>query len=177
MENRMEKAIKLVFIAHKGQMRRNANIEFSYHPISVGMMLQAYGCNEDIIITGLLHDLIEDTKYDYNYIKEHFTETIANNVLALSEDKTISDFKKRKETFINNLYNLNDDLIIVELFDKMHNLISDYELHQEIGSQIYNNNYDDIKWYYLEMLKLFKIKIKDQKLISRYLELVNHYFK
>jgi (p)ppGpp synthase/HD superfamily hydrolase len=179
MENKLERAIKLVFIAHKGQIRRNSNIDFSYHPITVGFMLKDYGCKEDIVITGFLHDLIEDTSYGYDYIKDNYSTTIADNILLLSEDMSIKDFRLRKEAFINKLKNISDELLLVELFDKTHNLLSDYELYQTNGKQVFTYRsvtYEDNKWYYNELLNLFNEKIEDKKILKRYKNLVEYYF-
>ena len=176
----LENAIKLVFKAHRGQVRRNDDIEFAYHPITVGMMLQAHGCKEEIVISGLLHDIIEDTTYDYEYLKENYGNRIADNVLMLSEDNSITNFKERKEAFLNKIKYASDDLILIELFDKLHNLESDYDTYQKVGMDMYKKStstYEDIKWFYLEMLKLFTSRIKDQELIRRYKKIIDYYFK
>jgi len=47
-------------------------------------MLKDIGCNEDVVVSGLLHDIIEDTEYNYEDIYERFGKTIADNVLFLS---------------------------------------------------------------------------------------------
>lgn len=176
----LENAIKLVFKAHRGQVRRNDDIEFAYHPIAVAMMLQANGCNEEIVITGLLHDIIEDTSYDYEYLKEHYGSRIADNVLMLSEDKSIKNFRERKEKFFNKIEYVSNDLILIELFDKIHNLESDYDTYQKEGMDMYqrsNSTYEDIKWFYLEFRNIFRERIKNKTLLRRYEELIKYYFK
>jgi len=175
-----ERAIKLVVKAFENKKRIKEDINLSVHSINVGYMLKDIGCNENIIISGFLHDIIEDTNYDYNYLKENFNKEIADNVLIVSEDMSITDWHKRKEVFINNLYNQNENIILIELADKLHNLIFDYDLWLVDGKDALatlNTSYEDNKWYYLEMRKLFNSKLDSNKLLDRYNEMCDLYFK
>lgn len=176
----IDNAIKLVFKAHRGQVRRNGDIEFAYHPIAVGMMLQANGYSEEVVITGLLHDIIEDTTYDYEYLKEHYGNRIADNVLMMSEDNSITNFKERKEAFLNKIKYASNEIIIAELCDKLHNLESDYETYQKEGMKMYERStstYEDIKWFYLELSKIFNERVKNEVLLKRYNDIIKYYFK
>lgn len=180
MENNIEKALKLVIKAHEGQKRRNDNIDFCYHPIAVAMNLQAYKMSEDIVIIGLLHDLIEDTEYDYDYIKNNFNTYIADSVLLLTEDNNIKDFKLRKQKFLDQIKSIDEKLLLVELFDKMHNLTSDYETYNQLGMKMYetsHSSYENIKWFYESMLNIFKENINDKKLVDEFEKIVKYYFK
>ena len=177
MNTKLEEAIKLVFIAHKNQRRRNINIEFSYHPITVGFMLKEYGCRDEVVIAGLLHDLIEDTDYDYKYIFNKFGKEVADMVITVTEDNTIEDYRERKTAFIENIKKANDEIILIEFFDKLHNLLSDYETFLEKNTyDLSSNKYEDVKWFYLSFLEIFEDRIKDQTLINRYKEIINLYF-
>jgi len=121
MYSNEEKAIKFVIKAFEGQKRIKEDIDMSFHSISVGFMLKSIGCSEEIVVSGFLHDIIEDTSYDYEYIKDNFGKKIADNVLILSEDITIKDFYKRKEVFIEKILQSNEDILLIELADKLHN--------------------------------------------------------
>ena len=77
------------------------------------------------------------------------------------------------------LYNKQNDVILVELVDKLHNLISDYDLFKKYGKDALsssNATYKDNRWYYLEMQKLFNIKLKNNKLLDRYNGIIDIYF-
>lgn len=180
MYTEIEEAIHFVFIAFKGKKRIKEDIELAFHSISVGTMLAEIGMSKEIIISGLLHDIIEDSNYSYDDIKNKFGEVVANNVLYLSENNDIKDFKERKIEFINRLNSQdNDDLIIVEIADKLQNLLSDYELYKKEGNKALctlNTNYEMNMWYYKEMLDLFNSRIKDNVLLTRYKDIVNEYF-
>lgn len=92
----------------------------------VGTMLKNINCDLTTVFIGYLHDITEDTDYDYNYLLNKYGKEIADGVLNLSEDKMIEDYTTRKRKFIDNLNNVNDNILIVEIADKLQNLISDY---------------------------------------------------
>lgn len=175
-----EKAINFVFKAFENKKRIKENIDLAFHSISVGFMLKDIGCDEKTIVSGLLHDIIEDTDYDYEYIEKNYGYEISKNVFMVSENMNISNWKDRKVEFINNLYNQNETIILIELADKLHNLLSDYNLFIEYGNkglETLNTSYYDNKWYYLEMKKLFNKKISTNKLLDRYNQICDLYFK
>lgn len=117
-----EQAIHFVEKAFAGQKRIKENIPLSFHSIMVGYMLKDSGYNKEIILTGFLHDIIEDTEYTYEDIVRLFGETIASNVLKVSEDTTITDWTKRKEEFFNRMTSWSKEIFLVELADKLQNL-------------------------------------------------------
>lgn len=121
-----EKAIKFTIKAFEGLKRKKENIDMSYHSITVGFMLKNMNMSEEIVIIGLLHDVIEDTCATYDEIEKEFGKSIADNVMMLSEDKSIKDYKERKTNFIKKISELNKDILCVELADKLQNLTSDY---------------------------------------------------
>lgn len=180
MYSNTERAIKLVIKAFENQKRIKEDINLSVHSITVGFMLKEIECDETTVISGLLHDIIEDTEFDYNYIKDNFGQEVADNVLIVSEDMNIKEWKQRKIVFLEKMYEQSENIILIELADKLHNLISDYDLWTKNGKQALatlNISYEDNKWYYLEMQKLFNEKLKENKLLFRYNEIVNIYFK
>ena len=179
MYTKEELTIRFVIKAFESKKRIKEDIDLSFHSISVGFMLKNIGCNEETILSGLLHDILEDTNYDYEYIKDNYGKSIADNVLSLSEDKNIKDWKTRKIKFIENIKEKEENVIIVEIADKLHNLLSDYELYKQNGKSALatlNTTYEMNKWYYNEMLKLFESRVTNSKLLDRYSEMIDIYF-
>lgn len=180
MYTELEEAIHFVFLAFNNQKRIKEDINLTFHSISVATMLLEEKCDYDTILIGLLHDILEDTNYTYNDLKNKFGIKVADNVLLLSEKNEISDFKTRKKEFITRISEAADNIILVEIADKLHNLLSDYELYQKNGQNALatlNTTYEMNKWYYLEMLKLFERRITNSNLLNRYKAIVNIYFK
>lgn len=178
MYNLMEKAIHFATIAHSGQRRRNENVDVIFHPYTVGMILLKLGCSEEIVCSGILHDIIEDTNYDYEDLKNNFGIKIANNVKKVSEDSNIDNWRTRKESFINQIKDEEKDIITLEIVDKLHNLLSEYERFKK-GVNIWSNSpagYEDNKWFYEEIYFLGKNKNVNKDLLDRYKFLMEEYF-
>lgn len=179
MYTKEEEIIHFVFKAFELKRRKKEKISLAFHSIMVGVMLKEINCDKTIIYTGYLHDIIEDTDYDYNDILTKYGKEIADNVLKLSEDKGIDNYVERKTNFIKKLQNISSDLLIVEVADKLQNLISDYDLYLKYGKELLiteADSYENLKWYYLSLKKLFNSKIEDNKLLDRYNKIVDIYF-
>ena len=142
-------------------------------------MLKNAGCNEDTVCIGYLHDIIEDTKYTYNDILKRYGKKIADAVMSLSDDKSISDYIKRKSAFIQSLKNVDDNILTVELADKLQNLISDYNIYLKFGKESLAtefDNYNQLKWYHSELKKLFNSRKLNSELLERYNQIYEEYF-
>lgn len=175
-----EQAIKFVIKAFSGEKRNKEDIDLSFHSISVGFMLKNIGCSAAVVVTGLLHDIIEDTNFGYEDIKTNFGEKIANYVLIVSEDMAITNWKDRKGAFIERMYQQNNDILFVELADKLHNLLSDYDLFVEKGNDALvtkNADYEEHKWFYLKLRDLFVENLPNNELLERYIKITDVYFK
>lgn len=180
MYTKEEEAIRLVVKAFEGMKRQKEDINLSIHSILVGNLLKNNGCSSDVVISGYLHDIIEDTEYDYDFLVNNFGKEIADNVAAVSEDTSITNWRDRKEAFIKSFDNKSNDVIYVEMADKLHNLLSDYHVWLEKGKDglaTKGADYEGHKWFYLEMKKLFNSRLSNDKLLDRYNEICDIYFK
>ncbi len=174
-----EEIIHFVFLAFNGMKRKKENIDLSFHSIMVGNMLKNIGCDNQTVYIGYLHDIIEDTKYDYEFLSTKYGREIADGVLMLSEDKDILDYVQRKEKFIIKLKNTPENILMIELADKLQNLISDYDSYLKIGKDFLNteaNNYNELKWFYISLQELFNKRLNKNDLLDRYNEIVEEYF-
>ncbi len=175
-----EDIIHFVFMAFNNLKRAKEDISLAFHSIMVGNMLKNLGCDEEIVYIGYLHDIIEDTKYTYEDLLNRYGKKIADGVLVLSENQNIANYVERKKEFLNRLEKINDDILIVEIADKLQNLISDYEQYKIYGKDFLvteASNFDELKWYYLELKKLFNSRISNNQLLKRYNEIVYEYFE
>lgn len=175
-----EDIIHFVFLAFEGLKRQKEDISLAFHSIMVGNMLKNIGCDEETIYIGYLHDIIEDTKYTYEDLLDRYGKKIADGVLVLSENQNIADYVERKKEFLKQLEKADDNIIVVEIADKLQNLISDYEQYKLYGKVFLvteANNFDELKWYYLELKNLFNSRINRNQLLKRYNEIVYEYFQ
>ncbi|MEA2372385.1 MAG: hypothetical protein QOH12_2779 [Solirubrobacteraceae bacterium] len=82
--------------SHSGQRRESDEASFIVHPLEVGALLEATGSPEDVIVAGVLHDVLEKTDVTSEDIRRQFGSRIASLVMALTEDPSIEPFAARK---------------------------------------------------------------------------------
>ena len=72
-------AIYFATKAHTGQKRKSEkNVDMIFHPFTVGMILQRAGANTNCVIAGLLHDVVEDSKYSLEDIEIELNKDVKN---------------------------------------------------------------------------------------------------
>lgn len=140
--------------AHNGQKRKSdKNVDMIFHPYTVAMMIQRAGGSNEAVIAGLLHDVVEDTPYSLEDIRNEFGDKIAFVVSEVSEKKEL-EWEERKQEAINRIKTASIDGKLVECADKISNLETMYNLYGEIGEEIWNSfkrPKEKQKWYYTEM--------------------------
>ena len=45
---------------HDQQVRKGTRLPYLTHPANVAVILTRYGCTEDTVVAGILHDVVED---------------------------------------------------------------------------------------------------------------------
>ena len=112
--------------AHKGQKRKSGH-DFIVHPVEVATHLARLELDPKVIISGLLHDVIEDTKINSKDIQNEFGKEITEIVLSLTkltndENKLIKNLdQKNMRRF---LVSMAQDIrvVIIKLADRLHNV-------------------------------------------------------
>lgn len=120
------KAARFADEAHLEQLRKSGE-PYIIHPFSVAKILVGFGMDASTVCAGLLHDVIEDTKYTYDDIKENFSPTIATIVEGVTKIEAIqvkSSSEAESETIRKMFFAMSKDprVIIVKLADKLHNM-------------------------------------------------------
>lgn len=60
---RIDAALRLAAAAHHGHVRKGTQIPYVMHPFHVALILDRHRFDEDVVIAGILHDVIEDTSF------------------------------------------------------------------------------------------------------------------
>ena len=55
-------ALKVASKAHRDQMRKGTDIPYISHLVAVGMIIGEYTTDEDAVVAGILHDVLEDVR-------------------------------------------------------------------------------------------------------------------
>jgi len=124
--DRINRAYVFAAHAHAGQMRISGDPYIS-HPLAVADILASLGMDESTIITGLLHDTVEDTSVTLENIERHFGADIARLVDGMTKIGQIhfnSKEQKQAENFRKMILATAQDLrvLIVKLADRLHNM-------------------------------------------------------
>lgn len=95
--NKLNLAFKFAFDAHDGQYRKYSKLPFIIHPYDVVHRLSSIGINdEDMLISGVLHDTVEDTNITSDDIHNIFGLKISKIVDELTMPETSVESTKRK---------------------------------------------------------------------------------
>lgn len=111
---------------HRGQLRQSGEPYLS-HPLSVAYILAGMNMDLDTVITGILHDTIEDTDATYEEISELFNKDVAflvDGVSKIGQIEFKSKEEKQAESFRKMLMSMSQDVrvIVVKLADRLHNM-------------------------------------------------------
>ena len=89
------KAYNYAVIAH-GEQKRKSGAPYIIHPEEVALILTEIEMDSASICAALLHDVIEDTDFDYKNLEQEFGEEIAMLVEGVTKLSRIN-FKNRQE--------------------------------------------------------------------------------
>lgn len=107
---------------YHGDQKRKSGEAYYTHPLEVAYMISDYRLNTDVIVAGILHDIVEDTEVDVEMIYGSFGPRIAEMVDRLTRDRP-NGTKLSVEHIINNAYFLKDkEVLLIKLFDRLHNI-------------------------------------------------------
>ena len=126
----IQKAFDFANEAHKG-VRRRSGEPYILHPIAVAkIVVSNIGLGYKSIVAALLHDVVEDTDYTVDDLKNLFGVKVATLVEGLTKIKTVLDNEDKAEqksmqaeNFKRILLTLNDDVrvVLIKLADRLHN--------------------------------------------------------
>lgn len=118
---------------HDQQVRKGTRLPYLTHPANVAIILTRYGCSEDTVVAGILHDVVEDCVRD-NMTREMLEERIGrkfgDGVLAtvlmvthrkMDDDGIELSSDDKKSDYLERLSLANEDALWVCAADKVHN--------------------------------------------------------
>ena len=120
-------AFDIAVDAHRNQ-RRKTGEAYIFHPLAVARIVaNEIGLDSISIAAALLHDVVEDTKYTIEEIKNQLGPSVAkivDGLTKISHLKKDTDISLQAENFRKMLLTLNDDIrvIIIKIADRLHNM-------------------------------------------------------
>lgn len=120
------KAYETALRLHEGQFRKSGE-PYIIHPIAVAKILANFGMDNETVIAGLLHDVVEDTAYSREELVKDFDEKIAalvEGVTKLGNISYDSSEAAQAENFRKLFLAMSKDIrvLIIKLADRLHNM-------------------------------------------------------
>ena len=123
----IKKAYELAKDAHRDQKRKSGE-PYLIHPVCVAIILAQLEMDKETIVGGLLHDVVEDTRYTTEDLTEMFSAEIAALVdgvtkltkLNYSADKVELQAENLRKMFLAMAKDIR--VIIIKLADRLHNM-------------------------------------------------------
>jgi (p)ppGpp synthase/HD superfamily hydrolase len=104
---------------HAGQQRQGDGAPFIEHPLEVAWLLYLAGAPDHVIAAGVLHDTLEKTDADIIELRARFGPRTAALVAAVSEDRDIPTYARRKAALREQVADAGVEALMVFAADKV----------------------------------------------------------
>lgn len=163
---RYEAALDLAARAHQAQVRKVRDVPYIVHLVHVSVILLRHGFAEDVVIAGLLHDIVEDQDVALDQIETDFGPPVTEMVAALTEQKQMDGADRpwvvRKRELLSQLRQASLGAAAVKAADTLHSTRSlTSDLRRE-GALIWNNfsrGPGPSLWYYQSVAALVRARL------------------
>lgn len=122
----LRRAYDLAKEAHEGEVRLTGE-PFINHPIAVAYRLADMGLHVHVVAAGLLHDVVEDSSYEIEEIRERFGQDVASLVESVTKLKQTVKYRG-VERYAENLRKMflamasDVRVVFIKFADRLHNL-------------------------------------------------------
>ncbi|RYZ76747.1 MAG: bifunctional (p)ppGpp synthetase/guanosine-3',5'-bis(diphosphate) 3'-pyrophosphohydrolase, partial [Proteobacteria bacterium] len=167
----LQKAYTYSERAHEGQIRRSGEPYIS-HPLGVAAILAELNLDLPTIMTGLLHDTVEDTHATLEEIEKEFGKSVSelvDGVTKISKMNFRNTHEKQGENIRKMIVAMGKDVrvILVKLADRLHNMRSLNHMPPEKQARIAQETLD-IYAPLAGRLGIMNLKIELEDLSFRY---------
>lgn len=88
-----------------------------FHDIRVGVYLYENNYSREVVLAGILHDILEFSEAGEEMLRDEFGETVLNLVYACTKDDSIQDKEEKTNDLISRCVECGQDALIVKTAD------------------------------------------------------------
>ena len=167
LDERFVDALSFAREKHHGFVRKGTRIPYLSHLLAVASLAIEDAASDplldgqfmDIAVAAVLHDVVEDTPVSVGEVADRFGSEVARIVESCSDAEGVPKppWRKRKETYIRHLEDVDQAVLCVALADKRHNARCIVNAATELGSEVWNRFNAGPKeqiWYYSKVAEV-----------------------
>jgi (p)ppGpp synthase/HD superfamily hydrolase len=157
-------AFKFAYIHHKGTTRKGSQIPYIAHPMDVAAILLKNNAEEDVIVAGLLHDVIEEENVELQELETQFGRKVAQLVDFATEPAELrkgnrrKSWKARKQHTLDHLEAATQEEKLLSCADKLSNIRDTINDYKELGDKLFdrfNATIEQQGWYYRSLCEVY----------------------
>ena len=159
---RFEQALVYATQKHSGQTRKSTGVPYIAHLLSVAALVLEAGGDEDQTIAALLHDVVEDCGGApvLADVRARFGDRVADIVDGCTDTDQFPKppWRDRKDRYLRHLQHASEDVRLVSVADKLHNvrsILADYRLIGDAVWERFAGRREGTLWYYRALLDIF----------------------
>ena len=126
---KVKQALRVAYRAHLGQARKSGE-PYIIHPVEVALLLSGMKMDAETVMSGLLHDTVEDTELTFEQVEAMFGKEVRNIVEGETKVSKLpklafADYADEQAENLRQMFiAMTDDyrIIIVKLADRLHNM-------------------------------------------------------
>jgi len=130
---------------HKSQIRKFIGTPyFDAHVQKVNGIVKQYTTDEDLLVSSLLHDTLEDCFEDpdvgYIQIKDEFGKKVADIVRELTSSKDEIEWEyggSKTDYLIDKMIGMSDDALIIKLADRLQNIADAFTASEKFRNKYF----------------------------------------
>lgn len=171
--NIIENAAMIAVVAHNGQTRKNDDTPYVMHPISVAITLSRYGFPDHVVAAALVHDVLEDTDFSEEELRQGIGEEAFAIVKTVTNDPNLP-WEEQRAAYVEVLRTASPEAKAVSAADKVANMKNLLAAYAEQGPALwdkFNRGKDKKLWFEELMVSMLK-ETWSHPLIDEYAALV-----
>lgn len=144
---KFEEAVRLL-VEYAPTSDENTRKALIPHDIRVGVYLYNNNYSEDVIVAGLLHDILEFTDIKEELILEKFGKNVLGLIKANSKNKSILDKNERRDENIKRCVEYGEDALIIKTAD----ILDSFQYYTAV------DNKDELEYCNYHARKILELK-------------------